>query len=285
MVVDFAKRLIFYLALCKKTDNNLWSLVEFVARVLDHFLLFVKETKMNQVVDPYFQMRVEFNNNGYITLDHLKKIEKQDIQTLRGSQDDTKLLRDQKDAGSLKVSPQNILLNITNYVSLLNKYELLNLAERVSGKRLFPVNIAHLKSDKETGTLRWHRDSYMHLGKQIGSAPPALKLAVYLTDVNKKNGVTGFIPRSKSLIIKNRYLDLVYTYLMWPFAHYPCLSAGQAVLFDGSVIHGRPRPKNANFREAIIFGLVSDPWLAASYTKQNEISKEMISRLGHDKYL
>lgn len=235
--------------------------------------------------DPYLQAKVEFNDRGFIELSLPQEIETRDIQNLRWKHDNSVLLRDKKDAGSLKVPPQIILSQITNYVLLLSKYELLNTAERISGKRLFPINIAHLKSDRETGTLRWHRDSYMHRGKQIGSAPPALKLAIYLTDVDKKSGVTGFIPWSKGNVIKNRYLDLIYTYLMSPFASYPCLKAGGAVLFDGSVIHGRPRPKNKNYREAIIFGLVSDPWLAASYMTNSEIAKEMILRLGQDQYL
>lgn len=229
--------------------------------------------------------KIVFNDNGFIAFDPSKQIKPVDIEALRWKGDKTLLLRDSKDAGSLKVPANDVLMNIENYVSLLSKYQLVQTSEKISGKRLFPINLAHLKSDEQTGSLLWHRDSYMHRGKQIGSAPPAVKLAVYLTDVCKDNGVTGFIPKSNGKRIKNRYIDLLYTYCMMPFAHYPSLPAGGSVLFDGSVIHGRPTPKNNNFREVIIFGLVSDPWLASFYVSKNEISREMVLKSGQDKYL
>ena len=55
------------------------------------------------------------------------------------------------------------------------------------------------------------------------------------------------------------YLDTIFAYLSSFLSIHPRLSIGEAVIFSGKVMHHRPRQKNDDFREAIIFSCTNSP--------------------------
>ena len=85
------------------------------------------------------------------------------------------------------------------------------------------------------------------------------KIAIYLQDTNKKNGVTGFIPKFISPRIRNRYLDTFFAYFSSFLSIHPRLSMGEAIIFSGRIMHHRPKQKNNNYREVIIFSCTNNP--------------------------
>ncbi len=117
----------------------------------------------------------------------------------------------------------------------------------------------HVLNDKKTKELKWHRDQYFHGKVFVGPKFKLYKLAIYLQDTNKNNGVTGFIPKFISPRFRNRYLDTIFAYLSSFLSIHPRLSIGEAVIFSGKVMHHRPRQKNNKFREAIIFSCTNSP--------------------------
>ena len=114
-------------------------------------------------------------------------------------------------------------------------------------------------NNKNTKELIWHRDQYFHGKDFIGPKFKLYKLAIYLQDTNKKNGGTGFIPKFISPRIRNRYLDTICAYFSSFLSIHPRLSMGEAVIFSGKIMHHRPRQKNNNYREAIIFSCTNNP--------------------------
>ena len=114
-------------------------------------------------------------------------------------------------------------------------------------------------NDKKTKELIWHRDQYFHGNAFVGPKFKLYKLAIYLQDTSKKNGVTGFIPKFLSPRIRNRYLDTIFAYFSSFLSIHPRLSLGEAVIFSGKIMHHRPRQKNNNYREAIIFSCTNNP--------------------------
>ena len=168
------------------------------------------------------------------------------------------LVREHKDAGSLKVEKIIMNNNSSYYSELLSKTGLFQAVQKDVDEFIFPRKISHLVNDELTKSLRWHRDSYRHKGKQIGPRPSPLKLAIYLTNVDKYSGVTGINKLLYNMDFNNRYLDTLLAYLLEPFAYFPQLSAGSAMLFDGRLLHCRSAHKSGHFRHAIIFSLSRD---------------------------
>lgn len=207
----------------------------------------------------------EFEKNGFVDFRCSNEIDPELLNEARFSDDEDSLYRDHKDAGALKTKQEHIKANIDVYVRLLTSLNLVERAEKVAGTKLYPLKLMHVISDEKTGTLIWHRDSYTHNGRQMGPIPAPLKLAIYLTKTNKKNGITGFIPGSFHRELGNRYLDTAAAYLGSPLARYYDVEPGDVVLFSGRVMHCRPRAKTTDHREAVIFSLTTSPEIARSY--------------------
>ena len=169
------------------------------------------------------------------------------------------LIKDRKDAGALKVKKENLQKNYNLYADLLLKYGYIKFAEKLVGDKIYPFVVMHMLNDKKTKELIWHRDQYFHGKDFIGPKFKLYKLAIYLQDTNKKNGVTGFIPKFISPRISNRYLDTIFAYFSSFLSIHPRLSMGEAVIFSGKIMHHRPRQKNNNYREAIIFSCTNNP--------------------------
>lgn len=170
----------------------------------------------------------------------------------------SKLLRESKDAGALKVNKDALQEHATYYGELLTKTGLFRAVLNDVDSVVFPQTVMHLVSDNLTKRLIWHRDSYRHRGQQIVPLPSPLKLAVYLTDVDKLSGVTGLNTFLRNSDFNNRYLDTFAAFLMHPFAKFHKLSAGTAMLFDGRLMHYRGPHKRGQLRQAIIFSLSRD---------------------------
>ena len=169
------------------------------------------------------------------------------------------LIKDRKDAGALKVKKENLQKNYNLYADLLLKYGYIKFAEKLVGDKIYPFVVMHMLNDKKTKELIWHRDQYFHGKNFIGPKFKLYKLAIYLQDTNKNNGVTGFIPKLISPRFRNRYLDTMFAYLSSFLSIHPRLSIGEAIIFSGKVMHHRPKQKNNNFREAIIFSCTNSP--------------------------
>jgi len=170
-----------------------------------------------------------------------------------------KLIREPKDAGALKVDKSTLKTNSKYYAELLANTGLFRAVQEDVKSLVFPRKISHLVNDEATKTLIWHRDSYQHNGTQIGPLPSPLKLAVYLTDVDEYSSVTGINPLFPNIDFNNRYIDIMLAYLLKPFAIYHRLSAGTAILFDGKLMHCRPKHRKGDYRQVIIFSLSQDP--------------------------
>ena len=169
------------------------------------------------------------------------------------------LKKDKKDAGALKVKKETLQKNYKLYANLLLKNNYIKIAEKIVGDKVFPYVVMHIINDKKTKELIWHRDQYFHGKNFIGPKFKLYKLAIYLQDTDKNNGVTGFIPKFISPRFKNRYLDTIFAYLSSFLSIHPRLYTGEAVIFSGKIMHHRPRQKNNYFREAIIFSCTNSP--------------------------
>tara|TARA_Y100000589_G_scaffold136506_1_gene130622 strand:- start:640 stop:1359 length:720 start_codon:yes stop_codon:yes gene_type:complete len=169
------------------------------------------------------------------------------------------LRKDRKDAGALKVKREVLQKNYHLYADLLLKYGYIKIAEKLVGEEVYPYVVMHIINDKKTKELIWHRDQYFHGKEFIGPKFKLYKLAIYFQDTNKNNGVTGFIPKFISPKFRNRYLDTIFAYLTSFLSFHPKLSIGEAIIFSGKTMHHRPKQKNNNFREAIIFSCTNSP--------------------------
>ena len=169
------------------------------------------------------------------------------------------LIKDSKDAGALKVKKEFLQKNYQLYANLLLKYDYIKIAETLVEDKVYPYVVMHVLNDKKTKELIWHRDQYFHRKNFIGPKFKLYKLAIYLQNTNKSNGVTGFIPRSISPRFRNRYIDTLFAYLSSFLSVHPKLSLGEAIIFSGKVMHHRPRQKNNHYREAIIFSCTNSP--------------------------
>ena len=170
----------------------------------------------------------------------------------------SELVRESKDAGALKV-PHYFLKKYKNYYAdLLIKTGLLFTVLEEVGEFVFPRKISHLVNDKDTSTLLWHRDSYRHLSNNVGPIPSPLKLAIYLTPVDKHSGVTGLSRHFIDHDFNNRYIDQSVAFLLSKFAFLPRLGAGDALLFDGRLMHCRKRQIQGPYRNVVIFSLSRD---------------------------
>ena len=169
------------------------------------------------------------------------------------------LRKDKKDAGALKLKKEILQKNYQIYSDLLLNYDYIKIAEKLVGDEVYPYVVMHIINDKKTKELIWHRDQYFHGKKFIGPKFKLYKLAIYLQDTNKNNGVTGFIPKFISPRIRNRYIDTIFAYISSFLSIHPRLSIGEAIIFSGTVMHHRPKQKNNKFREAIIFSCTNNP--------------------------
>ena len=197
----------------------------------------------------------QYRKNGFVSLRNGVDFKKTEIESIRfsGSTDD--LIRESKDHGAVKANGDFILNRYSDYADFLCSSGIIRRCESIVGQKVYPRKLAHLISDSETTKSHpWHRDSYIHRGKQIGPLPPPLKLAVFLTPVNKLTGVTGFLPGSYHVKINNRYVDYAYAVLNSFRAVYYEGSVGDAILWDGSVMHHRPKTRGQT-REVVIFNL------------------------------
>ena len=169
------------------------------------------------------------------------------------------LIKDKKDAGALKVKKEDLQKNYTLYADLLLRSGYIKIAEKLVKDKIYPYVVMHMLNDKNTKELIWHRDQYFHRKEFIGPKFKLYKLAIYLQDTNKDNGVTGFIPKFISPRFNNRYIDTIFAYLSSFLSIHPRLSIGEAIIFSGKVMHHRPRQINNNSREAIIFSCTNNP--------------------------
>ena len=169
------------------------------------------------------------------------------------------LIKDKKDAGALKVKKEDLQKNHNLYADLLLRSGYIKIAEELVEDKIYPYVVMHMLNDKNTKELIWHRDQYFHGKDFIGPKFKLYKLAIYLQDTNKDNGVTGFIPKFISPRFKNRYIDTIFAYFSSFLSIHPRLSIGEAVIFSGKVMHHRPRQINKNLREAIIFSCTNNP--------------------------
>ena len=169
------------------------------------------------------------------------------------------LIKDKKDAGALKVKKEDLQKNYTLYADLLLRSGYIKIAEELVENKIYPYVVMHMLNDKNTKELIWHRDQYFHGKEFIGPKFKLYKLAIYLQDTNKDNGVTGFIPKFISPRFNNRYIDTIFAYLSCFLSIHPRLSIGEAIIFSGKVMHHRPRQINNNSREAIIFSCTNNP--------------------------
>ena len=169
------------------------------------------------------------------------------------------LVKDRKDAGALKLKKEILQQNYREYANLLLSFGYIQIAEKLVGEKVYPYVVMHVVNDKKTKELIWHRDQYFHGKNYIGPKFKLYKLAIYFQDTNRSNGVTGFIPKFISPRFRNRYLDTIFAYLTSFLSFHPKVSIGEAIIFSGKTMHHRPKQKNNNLREAIIFSCTNNP--------------------------
>ena len=206
-----------------------------------------------------FLKKNKFSKYGFARISPEIKNKRDFLEKLSCKKNMDLLIKDKKDAGALKVKKENLRENYKLYADLLLKYGYIKIAEELVEDKIYPYIVMHILNDKKTKELIWHRDQYFHGKNYIGPKFKLYKLAIYLQDTDQKNGVTGFIPKFISPRFRNRYLDTLFAYLSSFLSIHPRLSIGEALIFSGKVMHHRPRQKNDNFREAIIFSCTNNP--------------------------
>ena len=206
-----------------------------------------------------FFKNFKFNKFGFTKIKPDIGINKDLVEKLSFKNKKDLLIKDRKDAGALKVKKEYLQKNYKLYANLLLKNGYVKIAEELVEDNIYPYVVMHILNDKKTKELIWHRDQYFHGRNFIGPKFKLYKLAIYLQDTNQNNGVTGFIPKFISPRFRNKYLDTIFAYLSSFLSIHPRLSIGEAVIFSGKVMHHRPRQKNDDFREAIIFSCTNSP--------------------------
>ena len=102
------------------------------------------------------------------------------------------------------------------YADLLLRSGYIKIAEELVENKIYPYVVMHMLNDKNTKELIWHRDQYFHGKEFIGPKFKLYKLAIYLQDTNKDNGVTGFIQNSyllDSIIDIRHYFCILIVFL------------------------------------------------------------------------
>ena len=206
-----------------------------------------------------FSKNFKFNKFGFAKITPDIGIKKDLVKKLSFKNKKDLLIKDRKDAGALKVKKEYLQKNYKLYANLLLKNGYIKIAEKLVEDNIYPYVVMHILNNKKTKELIWHRDQYFHGKNFIGPKFKLYKLAIYLQDTNQNNGVTGFIPKFISPRFRNKYLDTIFAYLSSFLSIHPRLSIGEAVIFSGKVMHHRPRQKNDDFREAIIFSCTNSP--------------------------
>ena len=206
-----------------------------------------------------FSKNFKFKKFGFAKIKPNIGIKKDLVKKLSFKNKKDLLIKDRKDAGALKVKKEYLQKNYKLYANLLLKNGYVKIAEELVEDNIYPYVVMHILNDKKTKELIWHRDQYFHGRNFIGPKFKLYKLAIYLQDTNQNNGVTGFIPKFISPRFRNKYLDTIFAYLSSFLSIHPRLSIGEAVIFSGKVMHHRPRQKNDDFREAIIFSCTNSP--------------------------
>ena len=206
-----------------------------------------------------FSKNFKFNKFGFAKIKPDIGIKKDLVEKLSVKNKKDLLFKERKDAGALKVKKEYLQKNYKLYANLLLKNGYVKIAEELVEDNIYPYVVMHILNDKKTKELIWHRDQYFHGRNFIGPKFKLYKLAIYFQDTNKNNGVTGFIPKFISPRFRNKYLDTIFAYLSSFLSIHPRLSIGEAVIFSGKVMHHRPRQKNDDFREAIIFSCTNSP--------------------------
>ena len=207
----------------------------------------------------FSQKNFKFSKFGFAKISPDIKNKKVFFEKLSFKKNKNLLKKDKKDSGALKVKNEILQKNHKLYANLLLKNNYIKIAEKLVEDKIYPYVVMHLINDEKTKELIWHRDQYFHGKNFIGPKFKLFKLAIYLQDTNKRNGVTGFIPKFISPRFKNKYLDTIFAYLSSFLSIHPRLSIGEAIIFSGTVMHHRPRQKNKYFREVIIFSCTNSP--------------------------
>ena len=210
------------------------------------------------MIESFFE-NFKFSKIGFAKITPEIGIKKDFFEKLSFKNKKDLLIKDRKDAGALKVKKEYLQKNYKLYANLLLKYGYVKIAKELVEDNIYPYVVMHMLNNEKTKELMWHRDQYFHGKNFIGPKFKLYKLAIYLQDTNQNNGVTGFIPKFISPRFRNRYLDTIFAYLSSFLSIHPRLSMGEAVIFSGKVMHHRPKQKNDDFREAIIFSCTNSP--------------------------
>ena len=208
--------------------------------------------------------RIYFFENGFLKIVPKNKISKKTIEPIKFKGLKSDLNRNTKDAGVLTNKLTNV--DFPKYIEFIDKFKYIKSAEDILNKDLYPISITHLLSDDKTKELIWHRDSYTHNGKFVGRPYPVFKIAIYLNETDKENGITGFIPGKININFKNKYIDFLYAYLMSFMAKYEQALPGDAMFFTSEVMHHRPKSKiKKKYREVIIINLTTSKDVAQDH--------------------
>ena len=207
----------------------------------------------------YSPKTFKFSKFGFTKISPIIKDKRELFEKLSLKNNKDLLIKDSKDAGALKVKKDILQKNYQFYANLLLKNDYIKIAEKLVQDKVYPYVVMHIINNEKTKELIWHRDQYFHGNNFIGPKFKLYKLAIYFQNTNKRNGVTGFIPRYISPRFRNRYFDTIFAYISSFFSIHPKLSIGEAIIFSGEVMHHRPKQKNNNYREALIFSCTNSP--------------------------
>jgi ectoine hydroxylase-related dioxygenase (phytanoyl-CoA dioxygenase family) len=212
------------------------------------------------------EKEIFYSEQGYATLQRGVDFRDVGLDLIRFNGTVADLVREGKDHGAQKARTAYLQAHFPAYARFLCSSEIVARCEDVVREKLYPFKLMHVISDSQTQAMPWHRDSYIHRGAQVGTNPASVKLAVYLTATDKQSGATGFLHGSFRRKINNRHLDYLMTLLLSHKAVYPSHQPGDAALWDGEVMHHRPK-NGAQYREAVIFNLSRSKEFTQKYLK------------------
>lgn len=117
------------------------------------------------------------------------------------------------------------------------------------------TNFMHMVSPIGAAAIGWHRDSYiLKNGEQVGLIPPPVKLTLLHGDLEDKAAAFECLPGSQRVDFQSRWFDRIYQVLAKPWRYRFVGKAGDAMLFETSILHRRKRAEEkGHVRSATIF--------------------------------
>lgn len=167
------------------------------------------------------------------------------------------------------------------FVDVLFDSGLVQAAYRALQRPFYLTNFMHMVTPPGAPALGWHRDTYFQKdGAQVGLVPPPVKLTLLHGPVENKSAAFECLPGSQRIDFQSRWFDRVFRVLAKPWHFSFVGKAGDAMLFETSILHRRRAAKPGLPRSATIFSFAgAKRHLGNYYPRHHHEINHFIKRL------